>query len=83
MSRILVEIKVPVTQKNFEAFISSDSLMSEVISMLVQIMNDMNQGNYRGTEDAILCNAETGIIYNVNMRIAELEIKNGDQLILI
>ena len=37
----------------------------------------------KAADDAVLCDAQTGIIFNINIEVAELGIKNGSQLMLI
>ena len=57
--------------------------MSEVVKMVSSALSDLSEGKYKATDGAILCDAETGIIYNVNIEVAELGIKNGSHLMLI
>ena len=57
--------------------------MSEVIQLVSSALSDLSDGNYKATEDAILCDADTGIIFNINMEVAELGIKTGSRLMLI
>lgn len=82
-NKALVEIYVPASARKFDVYIPLGCKMSEVIKMVAKAINDLSDGNYKAMEDAILCDAETGIIYNVNMEIAELGIRNGSRLMLI
>lgn len=82
-NKALVEISVPAAAKKFDVFIPLSSKMSEVIQLVSSALSDLSDGNYKATEDVILCDADTGIIFNINMEVAELGIKTGSRLMLI
>ena len=82
-NKALVEISVPAAAKKYDVYIPLDTKMFEVVRMVATALSDLSEGNYKATDDAILCNADTGIIYNVNMEVGELGIKNGTRLMLI
>ena len=82
-NKALVEIVVPAAAQKYDVYIPLESKMSEVVKMVANALSDLSDGKYRATEDAILCDAETGIIFNVNMEVAELGIKTGSRLMLI
>lgn len=81
--KALVEIVVPAAGQKFDVFIPLESRMSDVVKMVASALSDLSEGSYKATDTAILCDADTGIIYNVNMEVAELGIKNGSRLMLI
>lgn len=81
--KALVEITVPASGMKFDVFIPLESRMSEVLKLVSATISDLTEGKYKATNDAVLCDAQTGIIYNINMEIAELGIKNGSHLLLI
>lgn len=83
MNKALVEINVPAAAQKFDVFIPLDSKMSDVVKMVATALSDLSEGKYKATEDAILCDADTGMIFNVNIEVAELGIKNGSRLMLI
>lgn len=82
-NKVLVEISVPAAAKKYDVYIPLESRMCEVTKMVAGALSDLSDGKYKATNEAILCDAETGIIFNVNMEIAELGIKNGSRLMLI
>lgn len=82
-NKALVEISVPSAGKKFDVFIPLESRMSDVIKMVAAALSDLSDGKYKATDEAILCDAETGIIFNINMEVAELGIKTGSRLVLI
>jgi hypothetical protein len=81
-NKALVEITVPVSGEKFDVFIPLNSRMSEVLPLVSGVLSDLS-GEYKATQDAVLCDADTGIIFNINMKVAELGIKNGSRLMLI
>lgn len=82
-NKALVEIIVPAAGEKFDVYIPLGTKMSEVIKMVAGALSDLSNGKYKATDDAILCEADTGIIYNVNMEVAELGIQTGSRLMLI
>ena len=82
-NKVLVEISVPAADKSFDVFIPLESKMYDVMTMVSSLLSDLSDGRYQATSTAVLCNGETGDIYDVNMEIAELGIKNGSRLMLI
>lgn len=81
--KALVEIAVPAAAQKFDVYIPLESKMSEVVTMVAGALSDLSDGSYKATNDAVLCDADTGIIFNVNMEVAELGIKTGSRLMLI
>ena len=81
--KVLVEISVPATGQKFDVYIPLESRMSDVLSMVASALSDITDARYKAMHYAILCDADTGIIFNVNVEVAELGIKNGSRLMLI
>lgn len=82
-NKALVEIFVPAAAQRYDVYIPLESKMSEVIKMVATALSDLSDGKYKATNEAILCDADTGIIFNVNMEVAELGIRTGSRLMLI
>jgi hypothetical protein len=83
VNKVLVEICLPAANQSFDVYIPLESRMSEVLVLVSSLLSDLSDGKYKATQDAILCDAETGIIFNINMTVFELGIKNGSKLMLI
>ncbi len=82
-SKVLVELILPAANSKFDIYIPLDSKMSEVKMLVAGILDDLANGKIKAGESSVICNAESGFIYNVNMTIADLGIKNGTRLMLI
>jgi hypothetical protein len=83
MNKVLVEIFLPAAGKSFDVYLPLESQMSEVVLLVSALLSDLSDGKYKANDNAVLCDAATGIIYNINMAIAELGIKHGSKLMLI
>ena len=83
MNKILVEIFLPALGQKYDTLIPIEIKLSEVIVLLTKVLNELSNGSYIATEDAILCDLETGNIFSVNMSVYELGLKNGSKLMLI
>lgn len=83
MDKILVDIYVPAINKNYDVYIPFKSKFYDVVEMVTAIVEEISDGNFIASDDAVLCNGLTGAIYNVNMSSAELGLKNGSKLMLI
>ena len=83
MSKVLVEVMLPAADRTYDVYIPLESKTSEVIKLLSGMFAEMAEGKYQATDSDILCDAETGTIFDVNRIIAELGIKNGSRLLLI
>lgn len=81
--KVLVEIAVPASGEKFDVYIPLQSKMNEVLRLVSAALTDLSEGKYIAGDDAVLCDADSGIIYNVNIEIAELGIRTGSRLMLI
>lgn len=82
-NKVLVEISVPAAGEKFDVFIPLDSKMSDVLKLVSSVLSDLSGGRYKASNEAVLCDKITGTVFNVNMEVAELGIRNGSQLMLI
>ncbi|NMB34509.1 MAG: methyltransferase [Clostridium sp.] len=83
MERILVEVFLPSSNTSYDIFISPESVLSEVLSLISSALSSLAQGEFRASNDTILCDADSGKIFDINTSVAELGIKNGSRLMLI
>jgi hypothetical protein len=83
MERVLVEVFLPAAGSSYDIYIPLDSRMSEVLILVSKVIEDLSKGKYKITEETVLCDRASGIIFNINLSVAELGIKNGSKLMLI
>lgn len=82
-NKVLVEIYVPASSDRFDVWIPLESKMSEVKTLVASALTDLSKGKFKANDEAVLCDAETGIVFDINTEIAELDIHNGSRLMLI
>lgn len=82
-NKVLVEIFLPAADRSFDVYIPLESQMYEVVALVSSLLSDISDGKYKATGNEVLCDAESGIIFNINMAVAELGIQNGSKLMLI
>ena len=82
-NKVLVEVIVPAAEKKFDVFIPSASRMSEVKTLISGVVSELSDGKFKADTSSVLCDAESGTIFDINKIVAELGIKNGSRLLYI
>lgn len=82
-NKALVEIIVPAADKKFDLYIPFESKMSQISFLVSAALSELSDGKFKGSENSIICDADSGVILDVNMTVAELGIRNGSKLMLI
>jgi hypothetical protein len=83
MHKILVEIYNPASNNSYDVFIPLKSSLYEVVYLLSTTISELSQGQYKATEQSILCDRQTGDLFDINKTIEELGLKNGSKLMLL
>ena len=83
MDKVLVEVFLPAAGISYDIYIPLNSRMSEVLRLVARVIEDLSKGKYKYTSETTLCDRSSGIIFNINLSVAELGIKNGSKLMLI
>lgn len=81
--KVLVEIFIPAAGASYDVYIPLASKMGDVLLLVAHALSELSAGKYQAGEDAVLCDARTGSVYDMNMPVAELSICNGSRLMLI
>ena len=66
MDKVLVEISVPAAGRSFDVFIPQTSKMSEVVMLVSKSLAELSAGKFKPDNSTILCDAESGKIFNIN-----------------
>ncbi len=82
-NKILVEVIVPMIEERYQIFIPVNKRISSVILLLEKSIKELTGGYYPKKDDAILINASTGSMYDVNITVKESKMINGSKVILI
>lgn len=83
MKKYLVDVYLPTAGKHMNVFLPSTKDIGEVIGLLARAAESLSGGSYKGTADAMLLNAVSGIPYELTVTVEEAGIRNASQLILI
>lgn len=83
MSKILVDLYLPVLQKSFDVAIPLTMQLHQIEPILISALKDMTKGYYDFSQPIILCDRETGKEFDINQTPYELRLKNGSRLMLI
>lgn len=82
-NKILVEVYVPAIGETFDVYIPLDVRTADAVKMVSSALSDMSNNKFKASDETVLCDAKTGIILNINTEVAELNLQNGSQLLLI
>lgn len=83
MHKILVEIYNPASHHTYDVFIPIKSKIYEIAYLLANTASELSQGFYKATEQTVLCDRVTGQVFDINLTIEELGLKNGSKLMLL
>ena len=83
MSKVLVKIYVPSIEAKYDIWIPLNMTIDKVINLLINSVNDMNEGIYKPSNFPMLYNKSSGKVFNINLSVEENNIVNGSELILI
>lgn len=83
VNKVLVKLYVPMLEESYEIFIPINKRISNIIDLLVRLINETGNGMYNMNKMPLLYNKSTAKRYNINLTVKENNIKNGTELILI
>ena len=83
MSKILTEVFVPSIRETFEIYIPLDSRISEVLTLIEQAVQELTGGAFLPDRQVVLCERNSGMVYNINMTVEQVGLKNGSQLMIL
>ena len=83
MTKYLVDIHIPAAGKHLDVFLPANKQIGEVTILLVSAAESLVGGSYKGTENAMLISADSGLPYERTITVEEAGIRNAARLILI
>ncbi|WP_196048854.1 methyltransferase [Clostridium saudiense] len=83
MDKVLIDIFLPAINRSFEVYIPLDSKFYEITPLVSKMLSELSNGLFISGEDSILYERKTGNILNINMSARQLNIKNGENLMLL
>lgn len=83
MTKYLVDIYIPAAGRHLDAFLPANKQIGEATLLLVSAVEPLVGGSYKGTKEAMLLNADSGLPYEQTITVEEAGIRNASRLILI
>ena len=83
MTKYIVGIFLPGIDVHYDAYLPAGKTIGEATELLKSIITSLSNGDYKGTKDSVLLNAESGEPYDPNITVYDSGIRNSTQLILI
>ena len=82
MSKLLVEVYVPAISKAYDVLIPCSGKIYDLLPLISSVVTKLSDGHFV-SQSPVLCNGDTGNIYNNNMTIEDMRLKNGSRVMLV
>ena len=82
MNKLLIEVYVPSIGRAFDIFIPHNARVFELLPLISTVVTKLADGLFV-PDKVVLCNGDTGKIYNNDMTVSDMQLKNGSRLMLI
>ncbi len=82
-NKVLVSVNVPFLEKKYDIYFPVNRKVHNVIDMIKTSLFELSQGSFDITREYVLYNAITGVAYDMNTLIRDLDIRNGSTVILL
>lgn len=83
MGKVLVQLYIPVTGEKYDIRLPQTISIYQATEMIASFFMGLTGGAYIPDKSSSLCDMETGYIYDVNLSVESLHLKNGSKLMLI
>ncbi len=82
-NKVLVSVKVPLLEDEYDVYIPVNRKVYSVIDMLKKSLFDLSGQSFDVSKDYNLYSATTGNIYDINMIVRDTDIRNGSSIVLL
>ncbi len=82
-NKILIELQIPLIEKQFDLFIPINKKIGTIKNLVEQALVELTDSAYIPKEESNFYSKETGDIYDVNKTVRDTDLKNGSRIILI
>lgn len=82
-NKILLEVYIPLIEKEYDVFIPVSKRIGTIKKLIERGIVDLADDGYLIKDDTNLYSKETGLIYDVNLKVIDTDLKNGSRVILI
>lgn len=82
-NKILIKLILPEINETFDVFIPANEMIWKIKKMIIKCVNDINNINLEENREYTLIKKENSRIYKNNEIVADTDIRNASELILI
>lgn len=82
-NKILLEIYIPSIEREYDIYIPVSKRIGTIRKLIAEGITDFSGNEITIREDMNLYSKETGLIYDVNMKVIDTDLANGSKVILI
>lgn len=83
MSKILVELYVPIIEEVYDIWIPTNRRIHNVIRLIVKAINEFTEGEYNPQKMPLLYDKQNAKPFDINLTVGESTIQNGSEIVLI
>lgn len=83
MNKILVHLKIPSANQEFDVFIPTNMFVHDITHLLSQAVEKMTNGIYCSSGYEMLCRPSQGYVLQQEYRLEAYSILRGEELILL
>ena len=82
-NRILVDVYFPSLMRSFDIFIPYDVRFYQISDMIERSVSRITSGKYTPCGNALLCDRDTGMSFDINMTARDMCLHNGSSLLIL
>jgi len=82
MNKITLEVHVPAIDRIYDVVVPEKAKVYEVTPLLASVVTKLAEGLYI-PNDPVICDGETGKVYNNHHTLEQLKLKNGSRVMLV
>ena len=81
--RLLLEVHLPATSQQYDVWVSDSLQVKVCVNLLARTLEDLSNGRFRATSDVVLCDYDTGMMFNMAAAMSSLGLRNGSRVMLV
>ena len=82
MDKLLVEVYTPAIGAVYDVLIPHNVRIYELTALITNAAVKLSGGLFM-SQDAVLCDGNTGVIYDIGLTVYDIKLNNGSKLMLI
>lgn len=83
MNKVMIQLTIPVTGKSYDILLPKTLSVGQATHLIASFFTGIMGGAYMPDGSEVLCDMESGKIYDINASVDMLHLKNGTRLMLI